>query len=96
MPKDFDPDKTPDPERWLPRRDQSTFRAKGRKGKRKGGNDMMQGGVVKEEGKEGKEGEKVEKVEGGRGQKNVGVGGGGGHQGAGGGAGKKKKGKGKR
>lgn len=33
MPKDFDPDKKPDPERWLPLRDRSTYRPKGKKGK---------------------------------------------------------------
>ncbi|QIX00341.1 hypothetical protein AMS68_005858 [Peltaster fructicola] len=32
-PKDFDPTKTPDPERWLPLRDRSTYRPKGKKGK---------------------------------------------------------------
>lgn len=33
MPKDYDPNKKPDPERWLPLRDRSTYRPKGRKGK---------------------------------------------------------------
>ena len=33
MPKDYDPDKKPDPERWLPLRDRSTYRPKGKKGK---------------------------------------------------------------
>lgn len=33
MPKDYDPSKTPDPERWLPLRDRSTYRPKGKKGK---------------------------------------------------------------
>ena len=33
MPKDYDPNKTPDPERWLPLRDRSTYRPKGKKGK---------------------------------------------------------------
>jgi signal recognition particle subunit SRP72 len=33
MPKDFDPNKKPDPERWLPLRDRSTYRPKGKKGK---------------------------------------------------------------
>jgi signal recognition particle subunit SRP72 len=33
IPKDYDPSKTPDPERWLPLRDRSTYRPKGKKGK---------------------------------------------------------------
>ncbi|KAK5108753.1 hypothetical protein LTR62_007813 [Meristemomyces frigidus] len=33
LPKDYDPDKRPDPERWLPLRDRSTYRPKGKKGK---------------------------------------------------------------
>ena len=33
MPKDYDPSKTPDPERWLLLRDRSTYRPKGKKGK---------------------------------------------------------------
>lgn len=33
MPKEYDPGKTPDPERWLPLRDRSSYRAKGRKNK---------------------------------------------------------------
>ena len=33
LPKDYDPNKKPDPERWLPIRDRSTYRPKGKKGK---------------------------------------------------------------
>ncbi|KAK5153865.1 Signal recognition particle subunit SRP72 [Recurvomyces mirabilis] len=33
LPKDYDPNKQPDPERWLPLRDRSTYRPKGKKGK---------------------------------------------------------------
>lgn len=33
LPKDYDPSKKPDPERWLPLRDRSTYRPKGKKGK---------------------------------------------------------------
>lgn len=33
MPKDYDPNKKPDPERWLPLKDRSTYRPKGKKGK---------------------------------------------------------------
>ncbi|KAH9827706.1 signal recognition particle subunit SRP72-like [Teratosphaeria destructans] len=33
LPKDYDPNKKPDAERWLPLRDRSTYRPKGKKGK---------------------------------------------------------------
>lgn len=53
LPKDYDPKKQPDPERWLPLRDRSNWRPKGKKGKgraqggERGG--MTQGGIVSEE-----------------------------------------------
>ncbi|KAL5322469.1 hypothetical protein ACEPPN_010442 [Leptodophora sp. 'Broadleaf-Isolate-01'] len=47
-PKDFEEGKKMDPERWLPLRDRSTYRPKGKKGKKKA-MDLTQGGVVKEE-----------------------------------------------
>jgi signal recognition particle subunit SRP72 len=47
LPKDYDPNKTPDPERWLPLRDRSTYRPKGRKGKQRAA-ERTQGGVVSE------------------------------------------------
>jgi signal recognition particle subunit SRP72 len=53
LPKDYDDNKKPDPERWLPLRDRSNFRPRGKKGKgraqggERGG--MTQGGVVSEE-----------------------------------------------
>lgn len=47
LPKDYDPNKKPDPERWLPLRDRSTYRPKGKKGKQKAA-DRTQGGVVSE------------------------------------------------
>lgn len=47
-PKDFEEGKKIDPERWLPLRDRSTYRPKGKKGKKKA-MDLTQGGVVKEE-----------------------------------------------
>lgn len=47
-PKDFVEGKVMDPERWLPLRDRSTYRAKSKKGKKKAA-DLTQGGVVKEE-----------------------------------------------
>ncbi|KZF21572.1 signal recognition particle protein [Xylona heveae TC161] len=45
LPKDYDPSKTPDPERWLPLRDRSTYKPKGKKGKQKAAA-LTQGGVV--------------------------------------------------
>lgn len=47
MPKDFDPDKKLDPERWLPLRDRSTYRPRGKKGKQRAA-ERTQGGVVAE------------------------------------------------
>ncbi|KAF3915366.1 hypothetical protein AA313_de0206452 [Arthrobotrys entomopaga] len=41
----IDPNKKPDPERWLPLRDRSTYKPKGKKDKRKA-KDLTQGGVV--------------------------------------------------
>lgn len=50
LPKDYDPDsgKGPDPERWLPLRDRSNYRPRGKKGKQKAA-DRTQGGVVNED-----------------------------------------------
>ncbi|PBP17865.1 signal recognition particle protein [Diplocarpon rosae] len=48
MPKNFEEGKLMDPERWLPLRDRSNYRLKGKKGKKKA-MDLTQGGVVKEE-----------------------------------------------
>lgn len=48
LPKNYEEGKTPDPERWLPLRDRSSYRPKGKKGKKKAG-ESTQGGVVKEE-----------------------------------------------
>jgi signal recognition particle subunit SRP72 len=78
LPKDYDPSKKPDPERWLPLRDRSTYRPKGKKGKKRAA-EATQGGPVKEE-------ETLELV-GGAGAVKVEKAGGGG----GGGANKKKK-----
>ena len=44
LPKDYDPNKVPDPERWLPLRDRSTYKPKGKKGKKKA-EALTQGGV---------------------------------------------------
>ena len=48
MPKDFEVGAKLDPERWLPLRDRSSYRPKGKKGKKRA-MDLTQGGVVKEE-----------------------------------------------
>ena len=55
LPKDYDPAKTPDPERWLPLRDRSSYRPKGRKGRQKAA-EKTQGGVSGEKGGEAKVG----------------------------------------
>ena len=47
FPKDYDPSKPVDPERWLPLRDRSTYRPKGKKGKQKA-SATMQGGMSAE------------------------------------------------
>ncbi|QKX64211.1 uncharacterized protein TRUGW13939_11384 [Talaromyces rugulosus] len=47
LPKDYDPSKAPDAERWLPLRDRSTYRPKGRKGKQRAA-ERTQGFVVTE------------------------------------------------
>lgn len=49
MPKDFVEGKVMDTERWLPLRDRSSYKPKGKKGKKKAA-DLTQGGVVKDEG----------------------------------------------
>jgi signal recognition particle subunit SRP72 len=80
MPKDYDPNRTPDPERWLPLRDRSSYKPKGgKKGKAKQAM-LAQGAVVDE--KESKPATPGAEVVKGKQQ-----------QGGGGGA-KKKKGKG--
>ncbi|KAK5627259.1 hypothetical protein RRF57_002974 [Xylaria bambusicola] len=48
LPKDYVEGKQPDSERWLPLRDRSTYRPKGKKGKKRA-QEVTQGGVVKEE-----------------------------------------------
>ncbi|SPN98853.1 related to signal recognition particle 72 kDa protein [Cephalotrichum gorgonifer] len=48
VPKNAEPGKEPDPERWLPLRDRTSYRPRGKKGKKKA-LDSTQGGVVKEE-----------------------------------------------
>ncbi|KAI2602411.1 hypothetical protein GGR54DRAFT_503314 [Hypoxylon sp. NC1633] len=48
LPKNYEEGKQPDPERWLPLRDRSTYRPKGKKG-RKRAQEITQGGVIREE-----------------------------------------------
>ncbi|XXH00392.1 hypothetical protein Hte_006736 [Hypoxylon texense] len=48
LPKNYEEGKQPDPERWLPLRDRSTYRPKGKKGKKRA-QEITQGGIVKEE-----------------------------------------------
>ncbi|KAK1835840.1 hypothetical protein QBC39DRAFT_128917 [Podospora conica] len=48
LPADYDPNKKMDPERWLPLRDRSSYRPKGKKGKKRAA-EATQGGVVKDE-----------------------------------------------
>ncbi|KAF6224983.1 hypothetical protein HO133_010178 [Letharia lupina] len=55
LPKEYDPSKTPDPERWLPLKDRSTYRPKGRKGRQKAA-EKTQGGMSGEKGAEAKAG----------------------------------------
>ena len=45
LPKDYDANKQPDPERWLPLKDRSTYKPKGKKGKKKA-EQLTQGGVT--------------------------------------------------
>ncbi|KAE8380260.1 hypothetical protein BDV26DRAFT_290503 [Aspergillus bertholletiae] len=51
LPKDYDASKAPDPERWLPLRDRSSYRPKGRKGKQRAA-ERTQGGIVNEKAEE--------------------------------------------
>lgn len=72
LPKDYDPSKTPDPERWLPLRDRSSYRPKGKKGRQKVAI-LTQGGVEKGGeagvGSSGRGGEGMVKAAGGGGAK---------------------------
>lgn len=64
LPKNMVEGQAPDPERWLPLRDRSSYRPKGRKGRKKAA-ESTQGGAVKEEetlGLVGGGGVKVEKA----------------------------------
>lgn len=65
LPKDYDPAKKPDPERWLPLRDRSSYRPKGRKGKQRAA-ERTQGGVVSEKAEEAA-GQQQQKPSGGGG-----------------------------
>ena len=84
LPKDYDPAKTPDPERWMPLKDRSSYRPKGKRGRQKTAA-LTQGGTV----------EKASEGAGSSGCKGGGEGviNASGPIGGGGGKGKKKKGK---
>ncbi len=50
LPRDYDPEKKPDPERWLPMKDRSYYRPpKGKRKSKKGRDDRTQGGAVNED-----------------------------------------------
>ncbi|CAJ2507984.1 Uu.00g091700.m01.CDS01 [Anthostomella pinea] len=72
LPKNYEEGKQPDPERWLPLRDRSTYRPKGKKGKKRA-QEATQGGMVKQEETlelvGGAGAVKVEKATGGQGGK---------------------------
>ncbi|KAJ5164545.1 uncharacterized protein N7500_006375 [Penicillium coprophilum] len=69
LPKDFDPAKKPDPERWLPVRDRSSYRPKGKKGKQRAAA-LTQGGPVNEKAEESPA-QQVQKSGGGGGGSNA-------------------------
>ncbi|KAI9665207.1 MAG: Signal recognition particle core component [Alyxoria varia] len=52
LPKDYDPEKKPDPERWLPMKDRSYWRPKGKK-KKAAGHAATQGGMASEDNRPG-------------------------------------------
>ena len=59
LPKEYDPSKAPDPERWLPLKDRSSYRPKGRKGRQRAAEKTQGGGGgggEKEKGGEAKAG----------------------------------------
>lgn len=59
LPKEYDASKAPDPERWLPLKDRSSYRPKGRKGRQRAAEKTQGGGVgggEKEKGGEAKAG----------------------------------------
>ena len=74
LPKDYDANKAPDPERWLPLRDRSTYKPKNKKGRKKA-EAMTQGGIgdgTKDTAKGGGEGVIQAKGGGGGGKKKKG------------------------
>lgn len=68
LPKDFEEGKKMDPERWLPLKDRTSYRPKGKKGKKKA-LDTTQGGVVRDDALEGVEAPGSAKVVTGGGNK---------------------------
>ncbi|KAL9131103.1 MAG: hypothetical protein Q9217_000865 [Psora testacea] len=56
LPKDYDPNRKPDPERWLPLKERSSYRSKGKKGKkREGDRERTQGGISEKAPEQGAE-----------------------------------------
>jgi signal recognition particle subunit SRP72 len=90
LPKDYDDSKTPDPERWLPLRDRSSYRPKGKKSKQKAAA-LTQGGVVNDHGDSVDVASAAAKVEKASAAGGLGGGGGGGGGGGAKGAQNKKK-----
>lgn len=67
LPKGVEPGKVADPERWLPERDRSTYRPKGRKDKKKAAGATQGGPTVAGESSEVLGGELLKKAGGGPG-----------------------------
>lgn len=62
LPKDYDPNRKPDPERWLPLRERSSWRPKGKKKGRGGAGGMAtQGGIVSEDSRPSTPSQQVQK-----------------------------------
>lgn len=64
MPKEFDPNKKMDAERWLPMRDRSYYRPRGKKGKKRA-DGLTQGGAVSDDKEKGSPAPQVQKSGGG-------------------------------
>lgn len=71
LPKDYDANKTPDSERWLPLRDRSSYRPKGKKGKQRAA-ERTQGGIVSEPAKAEQQQQQQQKSGGGSSKKKKG------------------------
>lgn len=92
LPKNYEEGTKPDPERWLPLRDRSTYRPKGKKGKRRA-QEATQGGFARGAAATADDHQETLELVGGAGAVKVEKAGGGGGGGGGGGKKGKKKGK---